>query len=222
MGYSVDVIREIFSKHGIKFTLEIIPWKRCQAKVDEGDQYQMLLSGGYNSDRAKKYHLTQIYYGTTYAYFWSKKHHPNGLDIGSDSATALADLVYKYQMAAILGYGMGVFKTAGIDLSSVDDGAKDYKALVSKLLDGRVDVFTEGHEIIAGLYQVGKLQHNILEDTDIGSAPIPGIKSRGYHMMISKKHPVGLKLRGLIDQELTLMDATGRLDEILRKYIPNQ
>ncbi len=222
MGYSVDVIREIFSKHGIKFTLEIIPWTRCMANVEEGDPYLMFLNGGYNPERWQNYYMTQIYYATQYSYFWSKKQHPNGLDISSDYVTALNEMVHKYQMGTIFGYGMGVFKTEGIDMSSVDDGTKDYKALVSKLDDGRIDVFTEGREIAAGLYQVGRLQHNILEDPDIGYAPFPGAKPRGYHMMISKKHPVGLKLRGLIDQELTLMDATGRLDEILRKYIPNQ
>lgn len=73
VGYSVDVIREILDKHGIKFKLKLLPWKRCKQEMDKGEKYQMFLSGGLNPGRVKAYYITQPYYFTTIYCFWSKK-----------------------------------------------------------------------------------------------------------------------------------------------------
>jgi polar amino acid transport system substrate-binding protein len=218
VGYSVDVIREIFDKHGIKFKLKLLPWKRCQREMAEGKKYQMFLSGGLNRERIKTYYITQPYYFTKFYYFWSEKHHPNGLNIRTDSLkNALYDLVNKYKMGNILGYGMGIYKKHNISISKVDFGAMDYKALAQKLRLGRIDVFYESLEILSGCQAIGTA--DILDDPEFKSAVIPGITPRGYQFMITKNHKYGLALRNLIDQEITLMRATGRLDELLKKYI---
>lgn len=218
VGYSVDVIREIFDKYGIKFTLRIIPWTRCKSEMAEGKKYQMFLSGGLNPQRIKTYYITQPYYFTNTYYFWSKKHHPNGLDISTKNLkSALFDMVNKYKLGNFLGGGMGLFKTNGIDISKVDFGAMDYKALGAKLSHGRIDVFQESLEILTGYQVIGKA--DLLNDPNLKYAPIPGVTPRGYQFMITKNHKYGLALRNLIDPEITLMRATGRLDELLKKYI---
>ena len=218
VGYSVDVIREIFTKYGIKFTLAIIPWQRCQNEVDIGTKYQMFLSGGLNPGRIKRYHISQPYYFTKLYYFWSKKNHPNGLDISNKSLkAALWDLMNKYKMGNIIGYGMGQSKSLGLDTSKVDTGAKDYKALKSKILKGRVDNFQESMEVLSGLAAIGTT--DIVNDPDIAYAPLPHATPRGYQMMFTKQKKIGLQLRDLVDREITQMRAIGRLDELMKKYI---
>jgi polar amino acid transport system substrate-binding protein len=218
VGYSVDVIREIFTKYGIKFTLAIIPWQRCQNEVDIGTKYQMFLSGGLTPGRIKRYHISQPYYFTNSYYFWSKKNHPNGLDISNKSVkAALWDLMNKYKMGSLIGYGMGRTKSLGLDTSKVDTGAKDYKALKGKILKGRVDNFQESMEVLSGLAAIGAT--DIVNDPDIAYAPLPGTTPRGYQMMFTKQQKIGLQLRDLVDREITQMRAIGRLDELMKKYI---
>ncbi|MCP4712831.1 MAG: amino acid ABC transporter substrate-binding protein, partial [Planctomycetes bacterium] len=207
-------------KHGISFNLDIIPWKRCQAEVENGVKYQMFLSGGLNPSRLEKYHITQPYYFTRAYYFWALKHHPNGLNIRDDSLkNTLHDLTNKYKMGNVLGYGMGIYKSNGIDISNVYNGAPNYKSLEQMLLKGRVDVFYEAIEIIEGLAKIGVA--DITQNPDIRFAAIPGMTPRGYQMMFSKNYQHSLALRNLIDPALTLMRATGRLDALLNKYLVN-
>jgi polar amino acid transport system substrate-binding protein len=218
VGYSVDVIREIFTKYGIKFTLAIIPWQRCQNEVDIGTKYQMFLSGGLDPGRIKRYHISQPYYFTSLYYFWSNKNHPNGLDISNKSMkAALWDLTNKYKMGNIFGYGMGPLTSLGLDISKVDTGAKDYKALKVKILKGRVDNFQESMEILSGLAAIGST--DIVNDPDITYAPLPHATPRGFQMMFTKQKKIGLQLRDLVDREITHMRAIGRLDELMKKYI---
>jgi polar amino acid transport system substrate-binding protein len=125
--------------------------------------------------------------------------------------------VNKYKMGNILGYGMGIYKKHNISISNVDFGAMDYRALAQKLSQGRIDVFYESLEILVGYQAIGKA--DILNDPNLDSAPLPRVTPRGYQFMITKNHKYGLALRNLIDPEITLMRATGRLDELLKKYI---
>ncbi len=79
-GYGIDVLNEIFGKHGIKYTISFMPWKRCLMELKRGNKYQMALSGSYTVERDRAYHLVNWYKTTAY-YFYSKKHYPNGLNI---------------------------------------------------------------------------------------------------------------------------------------------
>ncbi|WP_415896023.1 substrate-binding periplasmic protein [Neptuniibacter sp. PT34_22] len=217
IGYSVDVIKEIFDKHSIKFTIKLPPWKRCLVEVDKGNQFQMLLSAGLSSERAKKYLLSRPYYTTTRYYFWSKKVHPNGLEVDTSSEKqAFLDLTEKYKMGLIHGYGTGALEKAGVDLSKTDSGSKTQDALVRKLHAGRIDNFYSGFEVLSGLTLIGAT--NAMNDPDLGYAPL-GSNKRKYQMMFTKNNPIGMKLKLLIDKELALMEASGRLDELLAPYM---
>ncbi len=218
VGFSVDVIREIFDQYEIKFELEIIPWKRCIKEVIEGQKYHMLLNATLNKERIQDLYITQPFYFTQQYYFWSKRKYPYGLDIKTSSLRdALYDLVHKYKMGNIRGYAMGLFETHGINIDNVDEGASDYPALLIKFKKGRFDVFAQSIEVLIGLELIGKAQ--ILSDPDIGRASIPLATPTGFHIMISKRNKLGLALLRLIDPEISHMRATGRLDELLKKYI---
>ncbi len=81
VGFSVDVVKEIFSKNDINFTITLLPWKRALLYVEYGKKFQIILSGTYSKERAEKYYISKPYYTTSAYYFYSRKHHPNGLNI---------------------------------------------------------------------------------------------------------------------------------------------
>jgi len=211
IGFSVDVIRAILSKYDIPFTLELLPWKRCQSEVLRGTNYQMFLSGSKNPTREKNYHLSEPYYSSTPYYFWSKKHHPEGLDINTPT-----DLAH-YQLGGVRGYGYSLLKKLNVDLSAMDAGASDIKALIIKLHRGRVDVFQEEWEILVGMSAIGV--YDLTNDADLGRSPLPGADETQYYMMFTKQQPVGLALKTLIDRELILMKQSGRLETMFKKYL---
>ncbi|MEH6629718.1 MAG: transporter substrate-binding domain-containing protein [Halopseudomonas aestusnigri] len=217
IGYSVDIIREIFNKHNVEFDLKIVPWKRCQVEVEHGKRYQMFLSGVFSAERNKKYHVTQIYYYTKHHYFWSLKKYPKGLTLRQDTLShTLFDLVNKYDMGSIHGYGLGTFEANGIDTNRIDSSSPNYQSLEKKLMSGRIDVFHESLEVLDGLAKIGDTM--ITKNPEIGHAPIPGMSPRGFHMMISKKYVDGLLLKNLIMSEIEIMKTNGRLDDLWEKY----
>ncbi len=118
IGISVDLLREIFDKQGIRFTVELRPWARCQKEVELGEDFQLALNASYNQERAEKYYLSLPYYSTSSYYFYSKKHNPNGLDIKN-----MADLKkysvcgknhkHSKELKRIIDEGIGDLKKSG-------------------------------------------------------------------------------------------------------------
>lgn len=208
IGYSVDVIEAIFSKHELKFTVELLPWARCQEKVAAGDDYQLALNASYNLERDRTYHLLAPYYSMSNYYFYSLKNHPNGLDIDS-----VQDLK-KYSVCGISGYN---YATYNLSDSEVDQGTKDFPALISKLHKGRCDLFVEKYEILAGFAAIGV---PFLSDKALGKAPIPGMASTPFYMMLSRNYRHKAKLKKILDNGLDEMKKSGQLQEILNRYIP--
>lgn len=205
-GYSVDVIKEIFKKRKIRFKLNLLPWTRCQAWVKQGMKYQLALNASYSEERARKYHLSRSYHNATQNYFYSKKHHPKGLDIRSK-----ADLK-KHRVCGILGYD---YENIGLKKGEVDQNAEDLSGLIIQLHANRCTLFTNYYEILAGFAMTGK---NYLADKNLGCEPIPGVAPTQFHMLISKNFPYAEVLKHIIDEGIADMEASGMLREIMKKY----
>lgn len=204
-GYAVDVIREIFDRHHVQYSIELIPWARCQAVAELGKDYGMVLNMSHSRSRASQFYLSRPYYLTTTFYFYSRKNHPDGLAISS-----AADL-RKYRMCGVQGYN---YEGLGVDERKIDQGAKDFVALISKIKLGRCVLFLEKGEVMAGFAAIGK---DYLAGQEIAKVPLPGVKPVPFHFGVSKRHPHGQQVRALIDADLRRMEASGRLDELLKK-----
>ncbi|HYD81951.1 MAG TPA: transporter substrate-binding domain-containing protein [Paucimonas sp.] len=207
-GFAVDVIETIFAKAGIDFYVEMLPWVRCQKEVEHGMAYQMALNSSWNEARAKTYFLSRPYYRTTNYYFYSRRHHPAGLPIGS------AEDLKKFRVCGIFGYN---YETYGLPPGSVDQGARDFTSLLAKLHAGRCDLFVEKYEIMAGFSAIGQ---PYLADKDLGGKPVPGMPSTEFYMMISRRYEHGEHLLKLINDGLAEMEASKQLDKLLKKYVP--
>ena len=207
IGFSVDIIHEIFDKNGIAFSVQLIPWARCQKNVHFGKDYQMALNVSYNKERAEKYIFSKAYYTTSSYYFYSKKNNPNGLQINH------VDDLKKYKVCGVLGYN---YETYGFPSGSIDQGAKGFNALIAMIHYQRCTLFIEKYEILAGFKAIGD---DYLADKDLGYHNIPGVESTSFYMIISKNYQYGKALKDLIDNGIDELKLSGKLDQILKKYI---
>jgi polar amino acid transport system substrate-binding protein len=209
IGYSIDVIKEIFARHQIRYTVALIPWARCLAEVKAGTTYQMTLNPSYSPERDRDFWMTRPYYAANNYYYFSRRHYPHGLPV-----KGIADLK-RYRACGILGNNYTMY---GFQRGELDQGTNDFPALIAKLDRGRCDIFMEKYEVMLGFLAIGK---RYLADPDLGRAPIPGMSSTPFHMAVSRAYPEGKALRDLIDRELEQMETSGRLATLLKNATPN-
>lgn len=206
-GYAVDVLKTIFARHGINYQLRLLPWARCLAELKLGTHYQMALNLSYSAERDKDYLLTRPYYSTTNYYYYSRKQHRQGLNIGS-----VADLK-RYTVCGIHGYN---YTTYGLAPSEINQRAKDIPQLITMLHLGRCDLFVEKQEILVGF---GALGQPYLDDPELGREPIRGMQPTPFHMAISRAAPQAQAMKEILDRELLQMESSGQLKNLWEKAI---
>ena len=204
-GYAVAVIGEIFARQGVSFKIDMIPWPRCVAVSTMGKQYAMVLNLSHNTEREKIFLFSRPYYATTAYYYYSKRNHPKGLPIKSASD------IRKFRVCGVQGYNYDGY---GMKPGEVDQGAKNFPALISKVQLGRCVLFLEKDEVMTAYAAIGK---DYLSDPDIGRAPIPDMKPSLFYFGVSKNFERAEELRALIDESLLQMEGNGRLGELWRK-----
>lgn len=207
VGYSVDVIAAIFKKAGIAYTLELLPWVRCQKEVAAGQRYQLALNASYSAERDRSYFLSLPYYRTTNFYFYSHNAHPQGLRIEQ-----LAD-IKRYRICGLHGYN---YATYGLAAAEIDSGARNFSAVITKLHRGDCDLFLEKYEVLAGFAALGQ---DMLGDAALGRQPVPGMQDTEFHMMVSRQYEHGADLLRIINEGLRELQASQQLRPMLAKYL---
>ncbi|MBF0208136.1 MAG: amino acid ABC transporter substrate-binding protein [Oligoflexia bacterium] len=209
VGFSVDVIDAIFKKNGINYTIELRPWKRALEETQAGVKFHLILNASFNEERAAVFNYSIPYYTTTPHYFYSKANNPIRIIIKSKE-----DLE-RYKIGGIRGYN---YIPYGVDMSKIDTDASDFVALIEKLKKGRFDIFLENLEPVVGYSTVAK---NVLKDADLAYAPLTYLERAKFHMLMPKNE-VGAELKKIIDEEISLMEKSGELNKILKKYFPSK
>lgn len=207
VGFSVDVIDAIFRDNDITYHVDMMPYARALESVRTGSKYQMILSASYNKERAEKYYASEPYYQTKGCYFYSKKNHPEGLNI-----TCKEDL-NAYKIGGIHGFN---YLHYGQDNTKVDRGTYTFDALIEKMKFGRVDLFLENYETIQGYTLLG---NDYLTDSDIGYGFFDDIEPISFYMWFTKNDQ-GLALKKIVDQGIKKLRETGAYSEIYKKYFP--
>jgi polar amino acid transport system substrate-binding protein len=208
VGYNVDVLNDIFSKHGIKYHFRAYPWTRCLVYLTSGEKIQMILPASLNKERKSKYLVSNRVYTTTPCYFYLKKNFPNGLNIKNPD-----DVLTYSEICGRHGYNYVNF---GLENNIVKRYSKDFEALIDMLKMDRCNIVLARFEVIAGHALIGK---PYLDD-EIGYTPVPGVPTESFHFFISKNYPHGDELLKIINDGIIRLRKQGRLKEILKKYIP--
>lgn len=206
-GFALEVLDEIFVRHDIKYTVDLISWPRCVALSTIGERFQMVLNFSYNPERLKNYYFSRAYYATTAYYYYSRKNNPDGLKISKP-----ADLK-RYRICGVQGFNYSGY---GLAAKDVDQGAKDFTALISKLKLNRCALFVEKDEVIMSYEKIGM---HFASDPDLAKAQIPGLPLKRFYFGISRKFPRSAELHALIDDELLRMEEDGRLGALWKKAL---
>ncbi len=201
-GFAVSIVREIFTRRNVNYTIDVKPWARCIALVTRGREYAMLMNLTHSVEREASFLYSRPFASGQSYYYYAKDKYPNGLSINS-----MTDLRH-YRVCGIAGHN---YREYGMAAGDVDQGARNLEIVLSKLKRGRCTLFLEKDDIMAGYATQGKPYY---PDAAIGKAPVPGMKPSPFHFGISKRHPRAEELRQLIDEELLLMEASGRLAEL--------
>jgi polar amino acid transport system substrate-binding protein len=208
-GMTYDIAAAILARHKLKFRVQLVPWKRCEEGVKVG-MYAMALNGSLNAERAAALYMVGPHAERRNYYFYSREHHPAGLDIRD-----MADL-RKYRVCGVYGYNYEA--PYDLPVGFMDKGALDYESLVTKVLVNRCDLFLEGLEIMQGFKLVGR---PFMDDPRLTGKPMPlaGNPTASFYFMVSRKHPLGRALADLFTRELEQMKKSGELKSIRERYL---
>ena len=204
VGATIDILHEIFKRGGLETDISIVPWKRCEIGVENGE-YHMIIDLSKNAEREKKYLVSEPLYELNHVFYYDKGRYPDGPGIGS-----VKD-VDGFSVGSILGYNLGIYK---FDISKVDSGTKTIAKLLRKLRAGRIDLAIGYVEIWQGLAAMGKTDLK-----GLGHVKIPEMPSAVYHVMFTrKKGKGGEALLGIFDRELGRLRSEGRYREIFENH----
>ena len=205
-GFSSTVVNEILTIEGAVGVIELAPWRRCMREVERGVHYQILLDASTNEEREAVYHVSRPYYTMTPSYFYSKRHHPDGLPINE------AGDLKSYRINGIHGYN---YSDYGLRADDLEGSVDDHETLIRKLHRNRIDLFIEWVEVFGGFREIGK---PFIDDPDLGHALVPNLSKTTMHLMFPRTE-AGLALKLVFDKQLDALEASGRLAEILGEYV---
>ena len=207
VGYDIDILDEILSRHGISFKMELIAWTRCLHEIETGDKYKLVSSSAHSEERASKYLMTDAYYIINPHYFYPVANFPDGLKITSPVEFS------NYKVCGIRGYSYDKF---GIPLESIDTGTRILSQLIEKTERGRCDIFLGRYEIFAGFAQTTT---DYIKKHHLDTAPMPGVSGEKFYMMISRNYEHGEELRKLINDGIAELHDSGEGQKLLAHYL---
>lgn len=207
-GFTIDLLTRIAAQLSIEIQIDQLPWKRCLAAADNGQQYQGAIDASASPDRQTTFLLSRAYYQLTPYFFYSRRQFPGGIHI-----TQGHELAQFGTLCGLPGYNYSNF---ALGQTPVYDGTMDFNALVAMTHLGRCSVFIGRYEIVAGMALLGP---DLLADPDLAYAPIPDAQAEPFYLLISRNidHPEALKKH--LDETLESLTQNGELDQLRRKYL---
>ncbi|TWX50226.1 substrate-binding periplasmic protein [Colwellia hornerae] len=208
IGVDIDIFDEIFTKNGIHYSVELLPWKRCLHEAMKGEIYDVVFGAGLNDSRRDKYVTTKGYYTVVPSFIYVKEKFPSGVKVEVPS-----DLKKYGQLCGVRGFNYVNF---GQKNEEVDMGSSDYHFLIKKTLALRCDISLVRYEILAGWDRV--LNMNIIGDDWLILNPVPNNPPESFHLMISKNYKYSDELKFFFESEVNKLKRSGKFKSILSKY----
>ena len=191
-GLDIQLFDAVFNDNGIKYTTELLSWKKCLAEVLKGDKYDVVFGGGLNPFRAANYVTTKGYYVVTPTFFYSLKEFPNGVHIGVNEDFE--------KVGHLCGVGGFNYVNFGLENHTVEMGAPDYVKLVEKTLFARCKVSFARYEILEGWGKL--LSTDLVNHKELHFEAVPGVPKESFHLMISKKYALAHELKAFFESQI--------------------
>lgn len=215
-GAFIDVLDALSRETGITFKVTLCPWKRCLQEVkDYGKNKKFeMFNGSWSEIRAKDYWMTSPIYFTTASYWYSREQFPDGPDIKK------ANDLKNYKALGVHGYNYSDYhyttKEEFIGIGGIDKSARDLKTAFQMLAAGRGDILLVNASVPIGYKYTGD---DIIPE-GVAFKQLPGAKSGGFPIYISRQSPRALELLSKINQAVINLVERGVIDRIMKKYLP--
>jgi len=207
VGYSAEYLKHALAARGLRYSIDMIPWRRCMDEVESG-HYDMMTDTSNNAERAAAYLVSKPYYALHLVYFYDEAR-------DKPLVRTAADLK-KLRLCGVNGYNYVPF---GLDANQVEHGARNLAQAFLKLKRNRCDAVPERLEIALGYKALNVVDFDRL---DIGFEAVPALPPVPFHMMVSRKVPYGAELLQLLDAGIEQLgnDAAARAAIDSRYSIP--
>ena len=201
-GFSAEIVRSAFAEEGISVKYEFMPWKRCEASVENGDYYGAI---PYlkTEERLKAFSYSDPFYISRSSFFFMK-------DSFSEVEYSKLEDLKKYAIAGTAGYYYEkMFTDAGLNIEYSDDA----KSSLKKLHAGRVDLFPE--DDLAAWAMIKELFPG--EEGKFAASSRP-FNEDPHYVMVSKKFQGAEDITAKFNSGLQKLKASGKYDVIMKKY----
>ncbi len=206
-GFTIDLLERALGRRSIKVRIDQLPWKRCLAATENGQRYQIALDASSSPERQRTFLLTRAYYELTPSFFYSRQHHPNGIQIQRGQELG--------QFGTVCGLAGYNYSNFALGQTPVYTGAQDFDALIQMTYRGRCALFLGRHEIVAGMARIGR---DLLADPELAYAAIPDAQSEPFYMLVSRNIAEPEALQQLLNEAIESMSRSGELDQLRSDY----
>jgi polar amino acid transport system substrate-binding protein len=203
IGYSADLLQWSLERKGLRYSIDMLPWKRCTESVRLGT-HDMMTDVASNPERARSYLVTRPYYAQHLVYFYDMAR-------PAPAVATSADLK-KLRLCAVNGYAYTAF---GLDPAQIDTGAQDLTQSLLKLKNRRCDAVPERLEIALGYQALGKVDFKVL---GIAYGVLPDLPPSSFHMMVSRNVPYAAELLAVLDEGIEYAGRSGEAKQLAARY----
>lgn len=185
-GLAINVLQRALRRAGREpAVIERLPWKRCREMVAHG-QIDIAIDVPSRELDEKRFLATDAYAEVHHLYFYSAKKHPDGAPL-----RALSDLK-RYTVCGLFGNRLDAF---GVDPSRQDIGSKNERSAITKITEGRCDVFIEIREVVDSLSEHDAALRDLFNGPALRRADLPGDTPTGLHFEFSRASKDGRALQ---------------------------
>lgn len=214
VGIDLDILKHIFGKLGIEFSVHLMPWKRAWHEVEISRVDAILGASRKKSREPFVYYPEQDMWQSEYIFFSRGK-------ISEPTTINYEEAITKhYTIGVVRGYSYhpNFWKNyphrEDGTLNSLLEEATDVQQSFLKLASGRIDLFILDKTV--GLYVVNdlKLRHKITYSTET-------LFSKGYTMPFVQRsdYPNIYAISIAFNTLLEKMKASGEYDKIINKWM---
>lgn len=185
-GLAINVLQRSLMRAGREpAVVERLPWRRCLETVAYG-QRDIAINVPSRELDAKRFLATDAYAEIHHVYFYSAQKHPGGALLHSS-----ADLK-RYMVCGLFGSRLDAF---GIAQNRQDTGSKNQRNAISKIAEGRCDVFIDIREVVDSLSAHDAGLRDLFTMPSIRRLDLPGDVPTGLHFELSRALPDGRYLQ---------------------------
>ncbi|MES2118785.1 MAG: transporter substrate-binding domain-containing protein [Pseudomonadota bacterium] len=203
IGYSAELLQMSLERKGLRYTIDMLPWKRCMESVRLG-MHDMMTDIANNAERARTYLVSKPYYAQHLVYFYDTARPRPAVATSAD--------LKKLRLCAVNGYTYTAF---GLDVAQIDTGAQDLMQSLLKLKNNRCDAVPERLEIALGYQTLGKVDFKVL---GIAYGVLPDLSPSPFHMMVSRNVPYAAELLEVLDDGIEYANRSGEAKRLAARY----